>query len=187
MHKCRSISPLLPARISHHGVPLLAEKASSVWGCRLHCFCEAVAHCFVTYRIGEKCGLVMLCAAAGCGSGRLPTAPVEGKVLYNGEPLRFGSVMFQPDSGPIARGAINSDGTFELSTYTRGDGAVIGKHRVRIACFEDQGPEADTPDLSGEPGIGKPLIPRKYTRSSTSGLSVEVKQSNEPLVFELSD
>ncbi len=47
------------ARISHHSVPLLAEKASSVWGCHLHCFCEAVAHCFGTYRVGEKCGLVI--------------------------------------------------------------------------------------------------------------------------------
>ncbi len=33
-------------RIYHYSVPLLAAKASSVWGCRLHCFCEAVAHCF---------------------------------------------------------------------------------------------------------------------------------------------
>ena len=125
--------------------------------------------------------------AGGCGGDRLSTAPVEGKVLYRGEPLEFGSVLFQPEAGPPATGTIGADGSFELSTYSNGDGAVIGKHRVSISCFESQGPNAPPPDPDREPGRGKPLVPRKYLRPETSGLTVEVKQDNEPFEFKLTD
>ena len=131
--------------------------------------------------------LLGLCAAGGCGTDRLPVAPVEGKIVYQGKPLEFGGVMFQAPSGPPARGRIGSDGTFRLSTYGDGDGAVIGKHRVRITCFETQRPGAPPPSKDEEPGLGESLIPRKYAGFHTSGLEVEVKPDNEPFVFELSD
>lgn len=123
----------------------------------------------------------------GCGGNRLSTAPVEGKVFYRDEPLKFGSVLFQPESGPPATGTVGADGSFELSTYGNGDGAVIGKHRVSIKCFESQDPNAPPPDPDREPGRGKPLIPRKYLRPETSRLRVEVKQDNEPFEFKLTD
>ena len=126
-------------------------------------------------------------ASGGCGDDRLPTTAVGGKVLYQGEPLQFGSVMFRPDAGPLARGAIRSDGTFRLSTYGNNDGAVIGKHRVRITCFESKRPETTPPDSNEEPGVGRSLIPRKYLSFDTSGLQVEVRSDNEPFVFELTD
>ena len=130
---------------------------------------------------------VGLCVAAGGCSDRLETAPVEGKVLCQGKPLQFGSVMFQPDVGPPATGVIGPDGTFRLTTYTNGDGAVIGKHRVRITCFESQRPDAPPPDPNVEPGTGKSLIPTKYAVFATSGLEREVQAENEPFVFELTD
>ena len=126
--------------------------------------------------VGIVCG--------GCGSDRLPTAPVEGKVLYQGKPLEFGSVIFQPDVGLPARGTIASDGTFRLSTHGNGDGAVIGRHRVRIACFESQDPAAPPLKPNEQPRVGRSLIPRKYNNPGTSGLRVEVNSQNEPFVFE---
>ena len=81
--------------------------------------------------------LIVLAAIAGCERGP-NTVPVSGKVSYNGTPLEFGSVMFQPPSGQPALGEIQSDGTFSLSTYRPGDGAVVGRHKVRIACYESQ-------------------------------------------------
>jgi hypothetical protein len=123
---------------------------------------------------------------AGCGESRLPTAPVQGKVLYNGKPLEFGAVRFQPELGPPASGFIQPDGTFELSTYKKGDGAIIGQHQVAITCFESQ-----RPGFSGgadeEMPLGKSLIPQKYTQYYSSQLTREVKEENEPFVFELSD
>jgi hypothetical protein len=128
-----------------------------------------------------------LCLTVGCGGGGPELVPVEGKVLYNGQPLEFGSVMFQPANGPMARGQIEPDGTFTLET---GDdtGAVVGKHQVRITCFETQRPGAQLEMTDGgEPGVGKSLIPRKYTSLATSQISVDVTPDQEPIVIELTD
>jgi hypothetical protein len=125
--------------------------------------------------------------AVGCGKSRMPVAPVEGKVLYRGQPLEFGSVLFQPDVGPTAQGIIQPDGTFRLSTYGDGDGAVLGQHRVQIGCFEGQRPGAEADAPTSETMLGRPLIPRRYTRFDQSGLTADVKAVNEVLSFELDD
>lgn len=124
---------------------------------------------------------------AGCGGDRLPVVPVEGKVTYQGKPLEFGAVIFQPAAGPGASGTIQPDGTFRLSTYGNEDGAVLGTHKVAFSCFDSQSPNAPPPDPSKEPGLGKPLIPRKYLSAETSGLTAEVKSRNEPFEFVLTD
>lgn len=128
--------------------------------------------------------LVSLAALAGCGNKHLPMAAVEGKVLFRGEPLEFGGVLFQPDVGPPALGAIEPDGTFRLSTYRDGDGAVVGLHRVQINCYDVQRPGA-VKARSGEVGVGKSLIPTEYTRYDSSGIRVDVQSRNEPVVIEL--
>jgi hypothetical protein len=127
-------------------------------------------------------------AAGGCGSNRLPVAPAEGKIIHQGQPLAFGSVMFQPTKGPPARGVIQPDGSFRLSTYGDNDGAVIGSHRVRVACFESQKPSSGGNSASKEIiGLGRSLIPERYSNLETSGLRVEVKAANEPFVLDLSN
>ena len=128
--------------------------------------------------------LAGLCAAAGC-SRRLPTAAVQGKVLYQGQPLRFGSVLFQSAAGPPATGIIQPDGTFQLSTYGKNDGAVIGKHQVQITCYESQDPQARPAASEGESGRGRSLIPEKYSSYTTSGIQVEVTARNEPFEWDL--
>ena len=62
--------------------------------------------------------LLIMLASLGCDSG--PTiVPVTGTVNFDKQPLKYGSVMFQPvGGGPVARGKIGSDGTFELTTKT---------------------------------------------------------------------
>jgi hypothetical protein len=79
----------------------------------------------------------------GCGSSEdFTVAPVKGKVLCQGKPVAEGLVQFAPvgtestSSNKAARpgksgaGMINPDGTFEISTYEMGDGAVVGKCKV---------------------------------------------------------
>jgi hypothetical protein len=124
----------------------------------------------------------------GCGNKQLPVAPAKGQVFYQGKPLEFGSVMFQSVEGPPARGVILPDGTFQLSTYGANDGAVVGQHQVRIACFTSQRPSNGDPAArKGEVGVGSSLIPSKYSNFDTSDLRVEVKAANEPFVFKLAD
>jgi len=120
-------------------------------------------------------GLLLLTATLSCEQSGPELAPVEGKVVIDGEPLRFGSVMFQAKSGQPARGIIQEDGTFELTTYEPGDGAHVGVNRVRVTQFASQSPKRRAENPDGEPSLGELLIPRRYTRYETSGITVTVK------------
>ena len=114
------------------------------------------------------CWLSMLCigwAAMSVGCNSNPeTAPVEGKVLLDGKPLKFGSVMFQnAKGGQPATGEIQPDGSFTLSTYAPEDGAVVGEHRVRITCYSMQDPAVRAQAGPMGDSLGILLIPQKYT------------------------
>lgn len=72
----------------------------------------------------------------GCGT-ESATVPVSGTVTYNDEPVTQGRVMFVPISqdnpshpGKSAYAEVAADGTFTLTTYEEGDGAIAGTHRV---------------------------------------------------------
>jgi len=130
--------------------------------------------------------MVALTLMSGCK--RNPrVVPVTGKVLYNGKPLPFGSVMFQPAQGQAAVGDIRPDGTFTLSSYAPDDGAVPGEHKVSVRCFENQRPDAPPPANPGEVQLGDTLIPLHYTRFGQSGLTVTVADgATDEVVLELS-
>lgn len=110
----------------------------------------------------------------GCNSN--PTvAPVSGHVTLDGEPLKFGTVMFQAVSGgQPATAKIGSDGSFTLSTYGTDDGAPIGQHRVRVVCYSSQDPSSPAAEGPAGDSLGQLLIPEKYTSLGASGLSAEV-------------
>lgn len=121
----------------------------------------------------------------GCGgdSDRLQTAPVHGTVSYNGQPLTRGSITFVPtQSGPTATGQIQPDGTYSLTTYEEGDGAILGSHRVMIVSMDEGSglPE----DAMTEPKL---LIPDKYGRDQTSGLTADVTEGDNEIDFPLKD
>jgi hypothetical protein len=132
--------------------------------------------------------VLLLC---GCSEAMPTMAPAKGKVMYRGQPLKFGTVMFQPSSGQSAKGEIKPDGTFELATERYGDGpsesgAPVGTHSVRITCYEGQRP-AGLGEGDREPALGKSLIPEFYTNVESSGLKAEVKPDAPPFLFELKD
>jgi hypothetical protein len=75
----------------------------------------------------------------GCGGSEFPTAPTTGRVICEGKPVPHVMVFFEPletgKSAIVGRSGFaiaKEDGTFEIGSYTKNDGAVIGKHRVRI-------------------------------------------------------
>jgi hypothetical protein len=129
------------------------------------------------------------CAGCGGGSDNLATAKVTGKVTYNNMPVTGGSVTFSPISsasggtkpsmvGKPAAGVVGSDGTFSLSTYGSGDGAVVGKHRVSfsppaVEIDEAQHKEDSKPPVSPYAG----LVPKTT--------EVEVKAGSNTIDIEL--
>jgi hypothetical protein len=85
--------------------------------------------------------LLLPLAVVGCsGVSELPTAKVTGKVVCNGQPVPNVRVYFGPvgvkgklESGKQGLGNARDDGTFTVSTYGDGDGAVVGKHDVVVS------------------------------------------------------
>lgn len=118
--------------------------------------------------------VIFAIVVAGCGRG-VTLTPVEGRVTLDGKPLEFGAVMVQPKAGPAAQAKIKTDGTFILGTYESADGVIVGPATVRVICRK----EISQP--GGERAYGPSLIPEKYSRFETSGLTVEIKPGMSPL------
>lgn len=131
--------------------------------------------------------LALLISAPGCDNGQQASVtPVSGRVLLDGEPLKFGTVTFQPTRGQPARGEIGPEGEFILATYRPADGAAVGRHKVKITCYTSQDPAARKLDGLPPESLGESLIPDRYTRFDTSGLEVAVLAGgNKPFEFDL--
>jgi hypothetical protein len=123
--------------------------------------------------------LAFVFATTGCGGG---LQPVRGKVtLEDGSPVTKGMVVFESldSEKPItARGDIQADGSYELSTYRAGDGARPGKYRVLIA------PRVDPEEIDA-PHPTPPAFDKRYTDFRTSGLELEVKAGANELPIQV--
>jgi hypothetical protein len=89
------------------------------------------------HRLPQLRWLVVLFAVSSfcCGcSNRLATYPVKGQLKFeDGSVVKFGEIEFYNAEHRInARGKINRDGSFTVSTFQEGDGAVAGTHQVVI-------------------------------------------------------
>lgn len=123
--------------------------------------------------------------ASGCSKPNgMTTYPVRGivrfpdnKVVRNGS-VEFESIGLKP---PItARGTINPDGSFELGTYTRDDGAVAGKHRVIVVSQFVIGNGVERPGL-----IPTNKLHSKYSQYRTSGLEITIKPEDNTVFVDV--
>ena len=148
--------------------------------------------------------LVMLTSAAfliGCGgdSGKPKLVKVSGKVTYNGKPVTKGLVSFVPASGPgtqtgqAATGEIGADGSYTLTTFDNGDGAVLGEHKVLVQSQEEdpaiKGRGMPIPDARGQVNIKPPkfLVPEKYATAENTPLRITVEEGRKAYDIELKD
>jgi hypothetical protein len=146
----------------------------------------------------------LLCTVAvGCSSSSEgpKLASADGTVTYQGHPLADATVLVAPEKGPVATGVTDLEGHFTLSTGSR-RGAVVGPVHVAISAGEPASggvPELPKPKNAeearaylekagqmqqammqqGGPQQPKSVIPPKYAKIDTSGLSYEVKASGD--------
>ncbi len=131
--------------------------------------------------------LLPLAGLWGCGGGEsFSTAPVSGKVMHAGKPVKGGSVQFSPVSadatksaGKPASGNVNDDGTFTLSTYGNDDGAVLGKHTVTYTPPTNEA--AAAPSEGGHEQEAK----SPYDGLSPKQKEVEVKEGKNDVTIDL--
>jgi hypothetical protein len=120
--------------------------------------------------------VLAIVALAGCGGAdRSEVARVRGMVTLDGKPYtQGGSIVFQPAAQcKMATGRIQTDGSYELTTYSAGDGAAVGRHQVLVIPRPTQIVDELAEEKNEAKGISP--IPNKYGSASTSGLVCEVK------------
>ncbi len=124
--------------------------------------------------------------AAGCGSdGNL--APVKGIVTLDGEPLAGARVEFDPapeegirgkSTGSASYGKTDSSGRYTLQYTHEKQGALVGKHTVRITT------RGMTVDADGKEVLVPERLPPKYHLDSE--LTREVTPGSNTFDFPLS-
>lgn len=147
-------------------------------------------------RVGCVAIVAGLALGIGCSDPQsdLPTThSVTGKVTLDGEPVEGAMVTFVPKgSGDSAVGVTEAGGTYNLSTFASGDGAVAGEYDVKIVKFEgsESTVEAEDEEEGGafiptdphDTGDQANLLPKKYATPGASGLTATV--SEEPNTFD---
>lgn len=133
---------------------------------RPHCLARILCPCLVAWHV---------LLIAGCGSDLPDVAPVRGVVEFDGKPLSgflHAAVAFTPEAGRPAKGVVSpKNGTFELTTYSPGDGARIGRHAVAVSATVDD-PAAKIENKY--PAVCF-VIPENFADRDASGLAYEVK------------
>jgi hypothetical protein len=141
--------------------------------------------------------LALALALAGCSvdNNRPKLGKVSGKVTYKGKPLTAGEVLFTParnkggDTGQVATGQIDSDGSYVLTTFDTGDGAVLGTHKVTVISREG----GDMEKLNRKPDgtiayvLPKSAIPKKYSQVDSTPLTYTVTAEGKTIDIDLKD
>ena len=164
-------------------------------------------------------GLLLLAAcilvlASGCSRGRQypPTHSVSGVVRVEGQPVVDAIVSFLPENGQYpANGRTDASGRYELTSFTRGDGAMEGSFRVTIVKYEEE--TEDKPAVSGEKPAAeaeseetgnegyvpsgmvvseydtgpKNLLPKQYADQQKTSLTATVRADQNTIDFDLSE
>ena len=131
--------------------------------------------------------VLVLLLAAGCGGSDADLAPVKGTVTLDGEPLAGARVEFDPDPDEVVRGkstgsasygVTDSSGRYTLQYTHEQEGALLGKHTVRITT------RAMTVDADGKEVLVPERLPPKFHLNSE--LTREVTPGSNTIDFPLS-
>lgn len=116
--------------------------------------------------------LLLIC---GC-SGKVP---LTGKVTFadDDSPLTTGMVCFAQGSF-LARGNLNSDGTYQVSSTGTNDGLPKGKYKVYLVG-------AELVRSSGGNSTYTPLVDRKYESAATTDIECDVDGSTKQFDFKV--
>ncbi|WP_207395214.1 carboxypeptidase regulatory-like domain-containing protein [Bremerella alba] len=125
--------------------------------------------------------LVLAALTMGCSKPPGPeTGYVSGVVTLDGNPVGNAIVNFEPVDGRPSVGFTDANGNYELIYTANRDGALLGKHQVRITSAESSGGgEGDQPLVVAS----KETIPAKYNLKSE--LTAQVESGSNSIDFEL--
>ena len=131
--------------------------------------------------------LMFLVSAIGCGRSRLDTAPLSGKVTYQGNPVPWGTVSFQPVDRKVGRPAmadIKTDGSYEVATLEHDKGLMAGEYKVSVYAPESPMYKPSAEQKAAAARIKLPT-PSRYSSPDTSGLTFTMNPDDGPKTFDI--
>jgi hypothetical protein len=139
--------------------------------------------------------LLLLAIFTGCGPQRPATAPVSGRVTFNGKPIATGQIVFYPDNGRTAMSPIDAEGRYRLTTFKPGDGALLGHHRVTIEAVRVTNagnmPKTIEEEMQGHGFAGNTeakvewIVPERYSQLQTTPLTADIASGDNGVNFDL--
>ncbi|MEW4565435.1 carboxypeptidase-like regulatory domain-containing protein [Bremerella sp. JC770] len=132
----------------------------------------------MTFKLAVLLAAITL-TGTGCYNDSLKTAPIEGTITWNGEPVEGAEVMFVPVDGKTRAAAANSDanGKYQLFFSTTRVGAPLGTHRVQITYDPYDNLEDDKREVPYAEAIK--MVDQRFRDGS-----VEVVVENKTNVFD---
>jgi hypothetical protein len=132
--------------------------------------------------LGSSLGLALLAAVSvGCGDSGPKYAPVSGTVTLDGKPYGEAVVVFlpkgtaeNPNPGRSSAGETDAKGHFVLKTDDLKNGAVIGKHVIKVQTRGEVvqvDPAVGTPD-NYDPRVKRDPIPAEWNTMSNKEFDV---------------
>ena len=133
----------------------------------------------------------LVCLNSGCSDSKL--GYVTGVVTFQGEPLPKATITFTPKEagGQIAVGISDEKGNYQLTTNggETNAGALPGDYLMTVSKMDV--PIISKDDLySGKvkrPAKIESLIPVKYNKTETSGLTATVMKGRNTIPIELAE
>jgi hypothetical protein len=134
------------------------------------------------YRFAGLSCLTLAVAFGGCNHSPYEVAPVRGIVKLNGKAFPQGGVMFAPIAkgesaiaGKPGVGRIQADGSYQLTTFEKNDGAIVGEHWVTIINHD----EDNMPD--GVPEFARIQVPEKKIVEAGKENQIDISLSREEI------
>ena len=136
---------------------------------------------------------ILVAFVPACGSKKIKTEGVTGKVTLDGQPLANATVFFTPadgSGGNEASGMTDANGVYKLQTLlgAADAGTTPGKYLVSFTCFEEVDTGKTRTDEDGKElpiTEDRSVIPQKYNSFKTSGFEAEVVKGANTFDFDL--
>jgi hypothetical protein len=131
-----------------------------------------------------RLGMVLICiVSSGCRRPSFETVPVSGTVTFQGKPVPYGVVKFQPvaaDRGRSALAFIGADGTYKVLTLNDARGLVPGEYHVTVVVEKPpgQGYDRRPPQPTVEASNESPSMVR-------SGIKLSIDPADGKKVFDI--
>lgn len=129
---------------------------------------------------------------SGCGGASDGRVAISGSVTLDGKPLDGGTIAFiGGGGGSLATASTNKEGKFQIQVALGMNKVAISKDDPAAAIQTAVKPEdmqmgTDAEYKAQQKSKPKELVPAKYSKPDSSGLSFEIVSGMQPLSISLS-